>query len=615
MFRHHQQPLVYLSVFIMVSFQKMTMVQPFFLRDLISHSSRMARRYQVSSSLLSTFATPTTTTRTARTIQKYTIRTYGASSSSSYHNIHRNVPFLIRGGGSDTIIRRRQHQQPTTKLYSSTSTTTTTTTTTDDDNDDNTTSIITTSSSQFQDFLHSHDNVILSYITDIEGDKAYLDRYVENSKILTFRPAEDDHQEREEDLPYIFPYDQYIDFTDNNSVLVFGGDLWDKGGFDLYVARQILDLKRRYPHRVFWVLGNRDINKLRMMEELGLPSTLYDVKVPYHPGLTWFRGSGRVGDPEGTLPPMEPGRRLEWMLKQTMGSPDAMEHRRQELAWEATLKHNTTADNIDKISVSDNEVVRSYQKSCHPNGELGLFLAQGLLAARIGPALFVHGSLPLTSHVMEKAKEESRNIWDDLTFAMPWINKDESAAIDYGVKTIDDWIEALNQFCHGNIVKWKKDIAKREQQEEARKEKLNDSTYDDYNKERSKALIWAYQAGYGNSPPYSDLIQYGMGMTPDGKKNPTVVYNSFTPEGMPNSFLPPDQRDEVEEAQTVESDVASCTRDFFERSSIQLILTGHKPQGDMPSPIRVDQSSWVICADTSYSGDTIWWHENRQQQQ
>jgi hypothetical protein len=179
--------------------------------------------------------------------------------------------------------------------------------------------------------------------------------------------------------------------------------------------------------------------------------------------------------------------------------------------------------------------------------------------------------------------------------------------MDYGVETIDDWIEALNRFCHANIVKWKKDVAKREQEEESRKG--NDNACDDYDKERSKALIWAYQAGYGYGPPYSDLIQYGMGMTPDGEKNPTVVYNSFTPEGMPNSFLPPNQRDEEEE-ETVESDVAICTRDFFERSSIQLMLTGHKPQGDMPSPIRVDQSSWVICADTSYSGDTIWWYEN-----
>ena len=96
-----------------------------------------------------------------------------------------------------------------------------------------------------------------------------------------------------------FPYDRCIDFSSPNGMLVFGGDLWDKGGYDLYVARQLLDLKRRHPHRVLWVLGNRDINKLRILQELGLPGR----PVPPHPGLTWFRGTGRVGDPDGPLLP------------------------------------------------------------------------------------------------------------------------------------------------------------------------------------------------------------------------------------------------------------------------------------------------------------------------
>jgi hypothetical protein len=438
----------------------------------------------------------------------------------------------------------------------------------------------------------------------VEGDKAYLDRFVETSKVLKFVKRDPIPNKNKlsssssSSLPYPFPYDRCIDFVEENSVLVFGGDLWDKGGFDLYVTRQLLDLKRRHPSRVLWVLGNRDINKLRILQELGLPGSTS--KMPYHPGLTWFRGSGKVGDPEGNLPPTDPGERLRWMLSQTMGSPDAMEHRRQELVWEANgcTSDNATNGNGEIRIISDLDVVRSYQRSCHPEGELGLFLSQALLAARIGPVLFVHGSLPLTAEVMARAKKESKNLWDDLTFCMPWIPKTESAK-DYGVETIEDWLHALNQFCDDNIERWKKDIARLEE---------NQKTYGDYfngtpEEESAKDSIWAYRAGYNNGPPYSDLIQYGMGMTPDGKKNPTVVYNSFTPEGMPTSFLPPEKRQD-------ESDVAACTRSFFDRSSIQLILTGHKPQGDMPSPIRVDDSSWVICADTSYSGDTIWWHNH-----
>lgn len=495
----------------------------------------------------------------------------------------------------------------------------------------------------YKDFLEQEDHakIILSYITDIEGDKFYLDRYVDNSKIVAWTTITSTEKHKEEEnnkYAYPFPYDRRIDFVNTNSMLVFGGDLWDKGGFDLYVTRQLLDLKRRYPNRVLWVLGNRDIGKLRILQELGLPpsppmtlpsSSSSSISVPYHPGLIWFKGSGRVGDPDGPLPPNEPGQRLKWMLGQTMGSPNAMEHRRHELLWEANGCRNVTDEDDDEyisINISDLDVVRSYQESCHPKGEMGLFLSQALLAAPVGPVLIVHGSLPLTNDVMMKAREESKSVWDDLTFCMPWIektqqdNNDENenenhqvttlstaaaSASDHGVEKIEDWFEVVNRFCSENIELWKNDIARLEKEREIinKKQEQNQDGNNDH-KERSKDCIWAYRAGYGNGPSYSnrtysDLIQYGMGRIPGGKKNPAVVYNSFTPEGMPQSFLP---------SQGQDSDIASSTREFFERSSIQLILSGHKPQGDMPSPIRVDNSSWVVCADTSYSGDTLWFH-------
>eukprot|EP00536_Pseudo-nitzschia_multiseries_P013713 jgi/Psemu1/261633/estExt_Genewise1Plus.C_6030021 len=520
----------------------------------------------------------------------------------------------------------------------------------------------------YRDFLErkaKEGTVVLSYLTDIEGDKFYLDRYVDNSKVLKWIQQQ---QQR-------FPYDRRIDFSDSNSILVFGGDLWDKGGFDLYVTRQLLDLKRRYPERVVWVLGNRDINKLRMMQELGLPPNKNDVEgsngdadvsVPYHPGLTWFRGSGRVGDPDGPLPSMDPGDRLRWILGNTMGSPDAMEHRRQELAWEARgcredccLSTNTSTSTEEETEeaaaalpeISDCDVVRSYQESCHPNGEMGRFLSEALLAAKIGPVLFVHGSLPLTKDTMARARarasedddnndsssSSSSSIWDDLTFCMPWINKTYheyeedhvfDTASDLGVETIEDWLEAVNGFAFQNIEAWEKDIARLEPESKSKSRESGGDPLDEQRfREGSKETIWAYRGGYGNGPSYagiyySDLVQYGMGMIPGGEKNPTVVYNSFTPEGMPTFFLPPEEEgvtpdDENDEAppnsaiRASESDVALCTREFFERSSMRLILTGHKPQGDMPSPIRVDQSSWVICADTSYSGDTKWFHDER----
>jgi hypothetical protein len=429
---------------------------------------------------------------------------------------------------------------------------------------------------------NSNSTICLSYLTDVEGDKAYLDRYVETSKVLTFVDVSSTTSSSlsNENLPYKFPYNRRIDFVDDNSMLVFGGDLWDKGGYDLYVARQLLDLKRRHPSRVLWVLGNRDINKLRILQELGLPG----MSIPDHPGLKWFLNSGRVGDPDGPLPSHDPGERLSWILSQTMGSPNAFEHRRNELDWErrgCPDEDQNDAQAASVSSVTDLDVVESYRKSCGPNGEMGLFLQQAYLAARVGPVLIVHGSLPLTQDVMDRAEQESKSVWDDMSTFLPWLSTEEKRELK--LDTIEEWIDALNQFCHDNLERWKVDIEKLEKGE--------------IKPRKPKNAIWAYQAGYNRGPPYSGLIQYGMGRLPDGQKNPGVVYNSFTPEGWPASFAE-------------KSRVAECTREFFERSCVQLILSGHKPQGDSPSPIRINDKSWVICADTSYSGDTHWWHDD-----
>ena len=82
---------------------------------------------------------------------------------------------------------------------------------------------------KYKEFLEQecHEKIIVSYFTDIEGDKFYLDRYVDNSKILKWTLTKH-HEEQEHELDYPFPYDRRIDFSNTNSMLVFGGDVWDK---------------------------------------------------------------------------------------------------------------------------------------------------------------------------------------------------------------------------------------------------------------------------------------------------------------------------------------------------------------------------------------------------
>ena len=97
-----------------------------------------------------------------------------------------------------------------------------------------------------------------------------------------------------------------------------------------------------------------------------------------------------------------------------------------------------------------------------------------------------------------------------------------------------------------------------------------------------------------------------MGWTANRIKNPTVVYNSW------------------EESNTFKDIYTQRYIDllysfFDDYAKLQLIVTGHQPQGDLPSPIQVFSSEnsntsinpcWILRCDTSFSGDTLWLRNN-----
>ena len=53
-----------------------------------------------------------------------------------------------------------------------------------------------------------------------------------------------------------------------NGYIIHGGDSVDKGPGDIRVVKTLVSLKKKYPSRVFLMLGNRDFNKLRFPAEL-----------------------------------------------------------------------------------------------------------------------------------------------------------------------------------------------------------------------------------------------------------------------------------------------------------------------------------------------------------
>ncbi|CAK9098793.1 Phosphoglycolate phosphatase [Durusdinium trenchii] len=115
-------------------------------------------------------------------------------------------------------------------------------------------------------FTYASDTVI-EFITDVEGNWEYFLRLVYSSQVLFW-----DDEERGDWGPGILRLKE-------NGMLVFGGDAPDKGPGDIRLVKILLSLKRRYPEQVFFILGNRDIMKLRFASEL---------KEVEEPGKVWL---------------------------------------------------------------------------------------------------------------------------------------------------------------------------------------------------------------------------------------------------------------------------------------------------------------------------------------
>lgn len=147
---------------------------------------------------------------------------------------------------------------------------------------------------------------------------------------------------------------------------------------DLYVMRQLLSLRRRYPDRVHFLMGNRDINKMRIVDELG---GINASSLPKHEGVYWLL-RGLLPTAQKPSIPTNTADRLKWMLSNTMGSINAFESRRDELKRERIAIMNQTSvtpslevmirSTMSSATVSDEEVAQSYICSCCPiSGILG----------------------------------------------------------------------------------------------------------------------------------------------------------------------------------------------------------------------------------------------------
>ena len=176
----------------------------------------------------------------------------------------------------------------------------------------------------------------ISYLTDVEG------RW---DKLVSFTTGN----------PYVSLVDGELHLADGVT-FVFGGDAIDRGAHGRRFVSLLLAAKRAYGERVILLAGNRDINKLRLVTELG--------------------GKPRAGAPaDGTRAEI-----LRWTLANTMGAAKAFEFRATELR-----ELGEPAD--------DEAVVDTCLSDLAPGGALRAFLNASRLGFRAGSTLILHGGV------------------------------------------------------------------------------------------------------------------------------------------------------------------------------------------------------------------------------
>ena len=240
---------------------------------------------------------------------------------------------------------------------------------------------------------------IVGYVTDVEGNLSYFDRWVAESGVLRYREGTQD-----------------LELVHERAYFVYGGDVMDRGDGSLRLARRLVDLKKRYPERVVLLAGNRDLNKVRLTSELASD----DLARPYNsiPGPFWDPKAPTLAQylenlaAERAVPAAEldcRAERLRYYLRHTLGCPHTFEMRRSELALlangggrsDGTVGAGGAGGNrCETVNVvSDEEVVQSMLDDIRPPdkgercGVLREYLGLSCIAACLGNTMFVHGAM------------------------------------------------------------------------------------------------------------------------------------------------------------------------------------------------------------------------------
>ena len=269
------------------------------------------------------------------------------------------------------------------------------------------------------------DDCKIEFMTDIEGNLQYLQTLVANSDVL------------------FWDGDESLDLAEN-AYVVHGGDTVDKGPGDIRVLRLLMDLKIKYPERVFLIIGNRDTNKVRFMSELE-EKYWGSNKVPFlerHTPYSQFIEEKGLDHGEAAA--------LKWMLHESMGCRQTFELRRKELS---------ELQRIPVTIISDAVVLKSFKDMIDPKADNPLYLQHlqlGQMMVQIGDCLFTHGGIHAAGIGYVPRKPTCLNLADWVRTLNGWMDEelDNFVANPYftedGHRSCEDMIEYTAPWFEGS---------------------------------------------------------------------------------------------------------------------------------------------------------------------
>ena len=138
---------------------------------------------------------------------------------------------------------------------------------------------------------------LVAYISDIEGNFAAWQNYITHSAVVYHEDSSASSRHHQiAGAHHTNEFDQKINSTAHSTLtlrdnchFVFGGDVCDRGNGDIRILQDLIHLKQRYPDRVHFIMGNRDVNKMR------LPFALHPKVIATKPKAYWTPNTGDEG--------------------------------------------------------------------------------------------------------------------------------------------------------------------------------------------------------------------------------------------------------------------------------------------------------------------------------